>query len=119
MIRNERTELDLLGGLAWNREFFDGPDNDRSSAEGQLGQTLVHRLSSRLALKEQLFFFPNLSRGGEYRINFDTSLVADVTRRFGWHLTVSDRYLSDPPGAFKKNDLLVTTGLKLKLGEQK
>ena len=119
LIRNERTEVDLLGGLAWNREFFDGPDNDRSSAEGQLGQTLVHRLSSRMALKEQLFFFPNLSRGGEYRINFDTSLVSDVTRRIAWHLTVSDRYLSDPPGGFKKNDLLITTGLKLKLDEPK
>jgi len=119
LIRTERTEVDLLGGMAFNREFFDGPDNDRSSAEAQLGQTLVHRLNSRIGLKEQLFIFPNLSRGGEYRINFDTSLVADVTKRIGWHLTVSDRYLSDPPGGFKQNDLLVTTGLKLKLGEQK
>lgn len=115
-IRNERTRLDLLGGLAMNREYFDGFDNDRTSLEAQVGQTLDHQFSSRVSLKEQLFVFPNLSEGGEYRINFDTSLVTDVTRRIGWHITVSDRYLSNPPSGFRQNDLLLTTGVKVKLG---
>jgi len=118
-IRNERTKLDLLGGLDVSREFFDGIDNDRTSLEVQLGQTLSHQLTPRLALKEQLYFFPNLSEGAEYRINFDTSLVADITRRIGWQVTLSDRYLSNPPGGAKQNDLLLTTGLKLKLGTLK
>jgi len=118
-IRTERTKLDLLGGLDMSREFFDGDDNDRTSLEAQLGQTLTHKLTPRLALTEQLFFFPNLSEGGDYRINFDASLVADVTRRIGWQVTVSDRYLSNPPGGFKQNDLLLTTGLKVKLGTLK
>lgn len=116
-IRNERTELDLLGGLAWNREYFKGDFNDRSSAEAQAGQTLVHRFTPRVSLKEQLFIFPNLTRGGEYRINFDASLVTDISRRIGWQVTVSDRFLSDPPPGFEKNDLLLTTGLKIKLGK--
>lgn len=115
-IRNERTQLDLLAGMAWNREYFKGDFNDRSSAEAQAGQTLEHRFSSRVLLKEQLFFFPNLSNGGEYRINFDSSLVTDITRRIGWQLTLSDRYLSNPPPGLEKNDLLLTTGLKIKLG---
>ncbi len=116
-IRNERTELDLLGGLDWNREYFKGDFNDRSTAEAQLGQTLVHRFTPRVSLKEQLFFFPNLTDGGRYRINFDASLVTDISRRIGWQVTVSDRYLSDPPPGFEKNDLLLTTGLKIKLGK--
>jgi putative salt-induced outer membrane protein len=118
-IRNERTNLDLLGGLAMNREYFKGLDNDRTSAEAQVGQTLSHQFSPRVALKEQLFFFPNLSRGGEYRINFDTTLVADITSRIGWQITLSDRYLSDPPPGLKQNDLLLTTGIRLNLGELK
>lgn len=117
LIRNERTELDLLGGLAWNREYFQGDFNDRSSAEAQVGQTLSHRFSSRVSLKEQLFIFPNLTNGGEYRINFDASLVTDISRRIGWQVTVSDRYLSNPPFGLEKNDLLLTTGLKIKLGK--
>lgn len=118
-IHNERTELDLLGGLAWNREYFRGDFNNRSSAEAQVGQTLSYRFSPRVSLKEQFYLFPNLSNGGEYRVNFDSSLVTDVTRRIGWQLTLSDRYLSNPPFGFEKNDLILTTGLKIKLGELK
>ena len=118
-IRNERTQLDLLAGLAWNREFFKGDFNDRSTAEAQFGQTLTHRFNSRLSFNEQLFVFPNLSDGGRYRINFDAGLVTSITKRIGWQVTVSDRFLSDPPPGLEKNDLLLTTGLKIKLGEMK
>jgi putative salt-induced outer membrane protein YdiY len=116
-IRNERTELDLLGGAAWNREFFKGDLNDRNSAEAQLGQTLSHRFSPRVSLKEQFYIFPNLSEGGEYRVNFDASLITDISRRIGWQLTLSDRYLSNPPPGLEKNDLLLTTGLKITFGK--
>jgi len=118
-IRNERTELDILGGLAMNKEYFKGIDNDRTSLEAQIGQTLSHQFNSRTSLKEQLFFFPNLSDGGEYRINFDTSVVTDITKRIGWQLTLSDRYLSNPPFGLKQNDLILTTGIRLKLGDLK
>lgn len=115
-IRNERTKLDLLGGLDMSREYFEGDDNDRTSLEAQLDQTLDHQFTARVWFKEQLFFFPNLSEGGKYRINFDASLVMDINRRLAWQVTLSDRYLSDPPGWFKQNDLLLTPGLKVKLG---
>ena len=118
-IRKERTQLDLLGGLAMNKEYFKGLNNDRTSAEAQVGQTLSHRLNSRVSLQEQLFVFPNLSDGGQYRVNFDGALVGDITKRIGWQLTVSDRYLSNPPFGLEKNDLLLTTGLKIKLGGMK
>jgi putative salt-induced outer membrane protein YdiY len=118
-IKNERTQLDLLGGLAMNREYFKGIDNDRTSLETQIGQTLSHKFNSRTTLKEQLFFFPNLTRGGEYRINFDTSLVTDITKRIAWQITFSDRYLSDPPLGSKQNDMILTTGLRVKLGIMK
>ena len=118
-IRNERTRLDLLGGLAMNREYFKGIDNDRTSAEAQVGQTLSHQFNSRVSLKEQLFIFPNLSDGGEYRINFDTSLITDITKRIGWQFTLSDRYLSNPPPGLKQNDLILTTGIRVKLGTPK
>jgi len=118
-IRSERTQLDVLGGAAMNREYFDGSNNDRTSAEAQVGQTLVHRLNSRTTFKEQLFIFPNLTETGEYRINFDSTLVTDITRRIGWQLTVSDRYFSNPPPGLKQNDLVLTTGIHFKLGDLK
>jgi putative salt-induced outer membrane protein len=115
-IRSERTQLDLLGGADWNKEYFQGENNNRSSAELQLGQTLSHTFNERLSLKEQFFVFPNLTQGGDYRINFDTTLVTSINKRVGWQLTLSDRYLSNPPPGFEKNDLLLTTGLNFKIG---
>jgi hypothetical protein len=114
-IRNERTQLDLFGGLAWNKEWFE-TSPDRSSAELQVGQSLSFRLGSRSLLKEQLVIFPNLSDGGEFRLNFDTALVTQLTKRIGWQLTLSDRYLSNPPPGFEGNDLIFTTGLTFKIG---
>jgi hypothetical protein len=60
-----------------------------------------------------------LSDGGEYRINFDASLVADMTKRIAWQLTLSDRFLSNPPPGFEKNDLILTSGIKVRLGTLK
>ncbi|MFL6230657.1 MAG: YdiY family protein [Pyrinomonadaceae bacterium] len=116
-IRSERTQLDLYGGAAWNKEFYRGDFNDRSSLEAQVGEDLIHRLSPRTTLKERLVFFPNLTDTGEYRINFDTGLATDITRRIGFQITVSDRYLSNPLPGLKKNDLLLTTGITAKFGK--
>ncbi|HEY7546259.1 MAG TPA: DUF481 domain-containing protein, partial [Blastocatellia bacterium] len=115
-IRGERVEFDILGGGDWNKEYFEGDIDDRSSAELNLGQTLSWRLGSRSSLREMFFVFPNLSEGGQYRLNFDTTLTTDITRRIGWQLTLSDRYLSNPPAGLDNNDLLLTTGLSFKLG---
>ena len=114
-------ELNWIYSAVWHgtASTSKGDFNDRSSAEAQAGQTLVHRFSPRVSWAEQLFFFPNLTNGGEYRVNFDTTLVTDISRGIGWQITLSDRYLSNPPPGFEKNDLLLTTGLKIKLGEFK
>jgi putative salt-induced outer membrane protein YdiY len=114
-IRTERAQLDLFGGAAWNREWFDEGE-DRSSAEAQLGQSLTYQLGSRTSISEQFVVFPNLSDGGEFRLNFDAAVTTAITKRIGWQLTVSDRYLSNPSPGFERNDLIVTTGLTFKIG---
>ena len=117
-IRSERTELDLYGGAAWNKECYRGGFNDRSSAEAQFGQNLVYRLGSRATLKERGVIFPNLSDAENYRINFDAGLNTDITKTIGWHITLSDRYQSDPLPGLKKMGLLLTTGVGVKFGKE-
>jgi putative salt-induced outer membrane protein YdiY len=114
-IRNERTELDLFGGASFNREWFHVAD-DRSSGEALAGQSLAYKLGSHTSLHEQFVVFPNLTDPGEYRMNFDTTMSTDITRRIGWQLTLSDRFLSNPPPGFERNDLLMTTGLTVRIG---
>jgi putative salt-induced outer membrane protein YdiY len=114
-IRSERMQFDLFGGAAWNREWF-ATSPDRSSAEAQLGQSLSYQLGARTSIVEQLVAFPNLSDPGEYRLNFDVGVTTAITKRIGWQVTVSDRYLSNPSPGFERNDLIVTTGLTFKIG---
>ena len=48
-----------------------------------MGQTLDHHFTPRVSFKEQLFFFPNLSAGGEYRVNFDGALTTGLKIKLG------------------------------------
>jgi putative salt-induced outer membrane protein YdiY len=109
---DDQNYFDVFGGIAMNREFFSN-GTDRTSAEGLVGEELLYTLSERTTFHEKLSFYPNFSRGGEYRMNFDASLNSALWRWFSWQFTVSDRLLSDPVPGRKKNDVLFTTGLRL------
>jgi putative salt-induced outer membrane protein YdiY len=115
-IKNENTSFDLFGGGAYTKEYFSaGTPRNRSRAEALVGEELTHKISARSLFRERLVFFPNLEQGGEYRLQFDTSLVTSLNRWLAWQITLSDRYLSNPPvvtPALKKNDTLLTTGLR-------
>ncbi len=115
-VRNtERTVLDLFSGGSFNQEFF--TSETRKSGEIVLGQELAYRLVESTALSERLAFYPNLSNTGEYRLQFDATLTTELARWLAWHFTVSDRFLSNPIPGVKKNDVLMTTGVRFSFGE--
>jgi putative salt-induced outer membrane protein len=112
IIKDEKTAFDALLGASLNREFFSTGLN-RTSGEIVLGEEYTRKLGAASSVHEKLTFYPNVSDSGNYRMNFDTTLVTAIRKWFGWQFSVSDRYLSDPVAAHKKNDVLFTTGLRL------
>ena len=110
--KTEATVLDLLGGASLNREFFSSGLR-RTSGEALLGNELVHKISPATSLRQKFVLFPNLTNTGSYRINFDASAVTALRKWLGWHLTLSDRFLSNPVAGRRKNDILFTTGIRL------
>ncbi len=113
--KTDRVTADFFGGGSLNKEyFFEGLR--RTSGEVLLGQEFTYKLSNRSSFNERLVFFPNLSETGQYRMNFDTSLVTLLKTWLGWQLTLSDRYLSNPVQGAKANDVLLSTGLRLTFG---
>lgn len=118
VIKNDKTELDLFGGAAWNKTWFVG-GLSRSSAEILAGNTLKHKFNERMKFQQGFTFYPNLTNAGEYRFIFDSTLSADVTSRIGWFVTVADRYNSLPLAGIEKNDFLFATGLKVGFGKKK
>jgi len=115
-IKNDRTVFDVFGGGSYNKEYF-STGLKRSSGEALAGEELTHKLSTRSLLKQRLTFFPNLTDTGEFRLNFDTSLVTNMNRWLSWQVTFSDRYLSNPVPGARSNDVLLTTGIRLTLAK--
>ena len=59
-----------------------------------------------------------MSETGEFRLQFDTSLTSQLYQWLGWHVTVSDRFLSNPVPGREKNDVLLTTGVRVSFGKE-
>lgn len=118
VIKNEKTELDVFSGAAWNRTWFVGADNT-SSAEVQIGNTLKHKFTERIKLQQGFTLYPNISNTGDYRFVFDSTLSADVTKRIGVFVTIGDRFNSAPLIGVERNDFLFATGLKWAFGKSK
>jgi putative salt-induced outer membrane protein YdiY len=111
-IKTPDTNLSFMGGANYMKEnFTDGIK--RNSAEASFGNDFVHKLSAVTNLKQSFRMNANLSNPGEYRITFDLAAVTAINKWLGWQVTASDRYLSNPVLGRQRNDLLLSTGLRL------
>jgi putative salt-induced outer membrane protein len=111
VLKKKETQLDLLGGLDYSREKFSTPLT-RNSADAYWGNLFSHKFSKTTTLSQSFRMFNNLKETGEYRMNFDVGTATTIKRWLSWQLTFSDRYLSNPVPGHKKNDILLTTGLR-------
>lgn len=115
--KNDRTELDIMLGAAWNRTWQQGDNTD--TPEATIGNSLKHRINGRIKIQESFTFFQNFTDKGEFRYMLDTTLSADVTKKIGWFVTVGNRFNNDPIDNSEKNDVLFTTGVKWNFGQKK
>ena len=115
-IKTKRTVFDLSAGGAYDQAFYSTGVNIRSG-ELVLGEQFSYQISGRSSLSEQLQFFPNLSYTGQYRGRFDSSIITRLNSWLNWQVTFQDRYVSNPIPGIKKNDLLLSTGLRLTYGK--
>jgi putative salt-induced outer membrane protein YdiY len=102
--------LQLFGGLALNREDFEG-EPKADTPEGLLGAAYRLRAARGIDFDASLFVFPNLETSGRVRTQFDSSLSIDLFADFDFKLTFYDRYDSDPPIGNETNDYGLTVGL--------
>lgn len=116
-VKTESTELDLLVGGAWNRTWAAGPNTD--TPEALAGVALKHKFHQRLKIQNSVSFFQNITDRNEYRVIFDATISADITKRIGWFVTVGNRFNSDPVGTSQRNDVLLTTGIRWNFGTKK
>lgn len=120
VMQSERGTMDLFTGASVNQEAFSKTDTaDRRTGELLIGQDLSYQLSSRTAFGSRLSVFPNLTTLGDYRAVFDTTASTKLNSWIGWQVTVSNVYVSNPPLGARTNDMLLSTGLRFNLGQDR
>jgi putative salt-induced outer membrane protein YdiY len=112
VIQNNRTTLDLLGGVNYTREKYSLLPS-RSFAAGSLGEELSHKIGMNTLLTQKLYFFPDFNDTSEYRATFNFGTVTKISKWLGWQNAFGDIYVTNPPAGAKQNDILLTTGLNL------
>ena len=127
VIKTKSTTFDIFAGGDYDQDFFGAiaatatnpakPAITRKSGEIVLGETFNAKLNNRTTLTEQFSLYPNVSDAGSYRFQFDATAATKLKNWLSWQVTYSDRYLSDPLAGFKKNDLILSTGVRLTFGK--
>jgi len=127
VIKTANTTFDVFAGGSFDQEFFGAIPATattpavaaltRKGGEVVLGEELDAKLNKRTTLSERFSIYPNVSNTGSYRFQFDTTAATKLKNWLSWQATYSDRFLSDPLPGLKKNDLLLSTGLRLTFGK--
>jgi putative salt-induced outer membrane protein YdiY len=127
VINTKATTFDLFAGGDYDQDYFGAiaatattPAKaavTRKNGEVDLGETFNAKINNRTTLTEQLSLFPNVSDTGSYRFQFDATAATKLKNWLSWQVTYSDRYLSDPLAGFKKNDVILSTGVRLTFGK--
>jgi hypothetical protein len=123
MIKTANTTFDVFGGGDFDQEYFSPnppttpTSTTRKSGEIVIGEELATKMNSRTTLSERFAFYPNLTNTGNYRFQFNTIAATKLKGWLSWQVSFTDGYLSDPLPGLKKNDLLLSTGIRLTFGK--
>lgn len=116
--KSDRGFWDTGVGGAFTKEFY-WNDVKRSSGELVFREESMVRLFKNTVWEQRFVVYPNMSEGGEYRVNFDTALAVGLSRWLAWRLAYSDRFQTNPLPGTKRNDVVFTTGLKFTFARAK
>lgn len=117
-VNSEKTSIDLTFGGTNNYENF-STGLRRNSAEVVFGKEIKHKFSPRVRFNERFVFYPNISNPGEFRALLDASVQTDINSWLGLHMTIGNRYNSQPVLQTQKNDFLLSTGLRVSFGKNR
>ena len=113
-IKTDRIQLGVTAGADYNRENF--TTLSRNFAEANFGYVFTYKLSGLTTLNETFTYFANLSDTGDYRFNFDLGSVTTLKKWLSFQFTGSDHFLSNPVLERQRNDLILSSGLRVSFG---
>jgi putative salt-induced outer membrane protein YdiY len=134
LIHSKNTHFDVFAGAGYNQEFFSAytlsnptpppatlafPAVTQRNAEFNAGEQFDAKLGSRSTFSETWNYYPNLGGPSGYRHTLNSVVSTAISKWLGWQFSLSDNFLSNPPTGIKRNDLILSTGLRVTFGTPK
>jgi putative salt-induced outer membrane protein YdiY len=123
-IAKPNTTLDVLAGINYTRETYNGtaanpgPSFDRNLPGLTFSEVFMHKFGALTTLNETASIYPDLQDFSQYRVSLDANAVTKINKWLGWQITVSDRYVTNPPIlGTKANDVILSTGINVAFGK--
>lgn len=122
VINHPTTTFDVLAGVNYTRETYSGIPTggttsvnvDRNLLGITLGEDFVKKFGTTSNFNEHFYFYPDLSNTGQYRFALDAGWVTQIKKWLGWQISISDRYITNPPIlGTKDNDVVLSTGINV------
>jgi putative salt-induced outer membrane protein len=110
LLHKPHVSLSFLGGTTVVQEAYQG-DVYRQNAEGLLGQKSQIKLLPNVGVSTSLSFYPNITDGGQYRVEGNTVLSTKVTHHISFTTGLTDLYTSSTLSGYRKNTLTLATAL--------
>lgn len=122
VIVSEPVRWDVFAGVGYAHDsYIDAvvvADELRTSygrAELLIGEESTHKLTDTTSFKQRFVIYPNLSDTGEFRSTFDAGLAVAIDKTMSLTVTLGHRYNSDPGNGLEKSDVLLMTGISVKV----
>ena len=126
LLRTDRQELDVKGGIAYTRQSFESTTladgaiytpADKSLVGASLGETYSRSFKGGIALHEGFTFIPSFNDSSYYSDSSYLNLSIPVHKRINITIGGIDSYINVPPpgGGFKKNSFEFITQLSYKI----
>lgn len=110
VIKRANETLDFKASISYERQVFEVPTTNKDLVGSVFTETYNRKLAHGIQFVEQISGMPAWN-ASVYSLNGNAALAVPVYKRFAFSMAVLDTYLNNPPPAFKKNSLQVTTGL--------
>jgi Protein of unknown function, DUF481 len=114
-----RTQIALMGGLAWQSTNYhqnDVPQPVQNVAAGLIAMELNLFRFSKTKLNISAQLFPALSEPGRLHVNTNASYFVKLVGNVSWTMTFYGSWDTEPPPRFSTSDYGTTSGLSWSFG---
>jgi hypothetical protein len=115
VIQKAKQSLDLKGSIDFEKQAFQAPAQHKNLAGSVFTESYNLKFANNIVIKQILSASPAWTETRAYSAYGGIGITLPVYKRFGFNANFIDSYLNDPPPAFKKNSIQLTTGLSYTL----